>query len=232
MAEIKTVKHLVIAPDGSRRYARDRNISLSESYDLAARKGAEVVKWCFEDNLVDELSFYVLDEHNLKRDEDQLVPLLDGIVLGTALICDSPIVKERGLQVKLVGEMDDFFEHYNRGREELDKALDSVASHIGKRVNILAPYDGCKELERARQRCLEYEECITPYNLSKRWSMPPVTLYVRTAQPDGFVRLSTYLPGIEQAMLISTPTYPQDLTKREFYQIVDSFFSLKGSSTG
>ena len=152
MAEIKTVKHLVIAPDGSRRYARDKNISLSESYELAARKGADIVRWCFEDNLVDELSFYVLAEYNLKREKDQLTPLLSSIVSGTALVCNSDITSKMGLQVRVVGEMDAFFRHYSRGREELEKALASVDSHIGKRVNILAPYDGYKELGRAMQK--------------------------------------------------------------------------------
>ena len=136
-----------------------------------------------------------------------------------------------GLQVRVVGEMDVFFKHYDKGREELDMALDSVNSHIGKRVNILAPYDGYKELERAMQKCIEDRVYITPSNLSERWSIPPVTLFVRTAQPDGFVRLSACFPGIEQARLISTPTYPQDFTEREFYQILDSFLNLKDSST-
>ena len=222
-----TIKHLLYGPDGNRRYAREKGISFAKAYDIDAKKIVEVVKWCFEDHPVEELSLGILEEYNLERPLKHIKPLKKFVIDFIGYLCKSDVVRNLNLQVRIVGELEKFFEHYKEGKKELNVFLKEVANHQGKKINILSPYNGSKELKRAWQRCNTDGVSPTFENLSLRWSISPVTLFIRTGQPNGYNRLSDYFPGIERARLISTPTYPQELTREELNKIIYSFLTLK-----
>lgn len=54
-------------------------------------------------------------------------------------------------------------------------------------------------------------------------------LFLRAAQPAGFVRVSSYFPGQQQARLVSTQSYPHTLSRDELAAIVHRFENLKDS---
>ena len=223
---MQKIPHLVYGPDGNRRYAVENKISFQEAYQLAAEKTISLVDWCFEDNLVGELSLWVLQEHNFHRLPEHIEPLIKTIVEYIKDIGDSEVVEKYDLQVNLVGEMDHFVNNHG---DALSDFMGRFSGKNGKTVNVLIAYNGSNELNRAWKKCLS--EDIEPnfVNLSKNWSIPPVTLFYRTAQPNGFNRLTDYFPGVETARLSSTPTYPQDLTKKEFTGMIESYMTLKDS---
>ncbi len=223
------IKHLMYGPDGNRRYAAEKGISFADAYNIAARRLVDFTRWCFEDEPVDELSLWVMQEYNLDRPPEQIKPITRAIMDCIGYVCKSDIVRKQDIQVNVVGELDRFFDVYDGDMSELNAFLTHVKDNSGRKLNFIFPYNGSKELARAWKRCDEDGIEPTFANLSQRWSIPLVTLFLRSGQPDGFNRLSDYYPGIEQARLISTPTYPQELTQKELHEIIESFLNLKDS---
>jgi len=225
----KKVNHLLFGPDGNRRWAKENNVSFEEAYDIAAKRVSDVMTWCFEDNLVDELSLWLLQEYNLERSSEHVKPVIKAVMNCITYVAENPIIKEKGLQLRITGELDSFFSVYEGKRNELEKLLEKSEYNKGSVVNILVSYNGSKELDRATKKCIEGGVTPDLNNLSRNWSVSPVTLFFRTGQPDGFNRLSDYFPGIEQARLISTPIYPQNLSKDILYSVIKSFNEIKDS---
>ncbi|QQG39363.1 MAG: undecaprenyl diphosphate synthase family protein [Candidatus Aenigmatarchaeota archaeon] len=226
---LASVGHLVYAPDGHRRWASKSGISLFEVYAASVDVIIELIGWCFgKGGRVDELSLGVMAEYNLDRPMKDTAPLMDAFLMGASKVCGSRVVQELDIQVDVVGELDVLFSKHS-DEEKLHSALKKVNGHEGKKVHVLAPYNGNKELARALTRCAETGQQPTFEGLAKFWRIPKVDLYLRTGQAKGFVRIPQYLPGIEKARLFGTPTYPQDFTKKEFDRIIRDFLSLEDS---
>ncbi len=223
------VKHLVFGPDGNRRYARERGISYAEAYDIAARKVVDATGWWFKNGHIEELSIWALQEYNLERPREQIGPLTRAVMDCIGYVCKSDVVQNNDLQVRVIGEVDSFLDSFEGDKDELSHYLQTVKNHQGKAVNILTAYNGSKELKRAWGRCEKDGVEPTLQNLSSRWSFSPVSLFIRTGQPDGFNRLSDYYAGCEKARLLSTPKYPADLTSDDFDTMIESFRGLRDS---
>jgi undecaprenyl diphosphate synthase len=221
--------HLIFAPDGNRRWAKENQASFQQAYDIGARKASDVVTWCFQEDMIDELSLWILHEYNLERKAEHIKPLTKAVMDCIAYVSENPIMEEKQLQRRIVGELDSFFSKYEGHRDELDRLLERTREHKGKVVNVLVSYNGSKELIRAAKRCIDDAVSPTLENMSVRWSISPVTLLFRTGQPSGFNRLSDYFPGVEQARLISTPEYPNNLTKGMLQSVIRSYINLKDS---
>lgn len=228
-ASIGKINHLLYGPDGSRRFAAKQGIPFAEAYDRTARKLVEFIEWCFGEHPIDEVSLAIILGYNLGRDNQHITPLLRATVDGVEYLIESEIVGELDLQIKVVGDLHELLQKDDASIARLDGYLGKVRNHQGKKVNILAPYDGNKELEIAWRLCIKDGVEPTLENLALRCSIPPITHAIRTGQPNGVSRLSTYFPGIEQARLLSTPTYPQDLTRHEFNAMISTFLNLKDS---
>ncbi len=227
------VGHLIYGPDGHRRWAYLRKGSLDhnalkESYMRSYAVVEKLVDWSLSpQGHVDELTLFYLLERNMHRAPEHSQILGEAIRYWITKLCASDVVRDLDLRIDIAGERD--AEFYKEFGSEINPAIESVKSHKGKKIHILAPYDGSVELQRALLRCKEKNLEPTFANLSQNWSIPPVDLFLRTGQPFGFNNLSDYYPGIERARLISTPTYPQELTKTEFDGIIRQFLALKDS---
>lgn len=70
--------HLGVIPDGNRRYASNKGIKNREAYsqakDVIKQIGKELRKSDYD---LEEATFYLLSEENLKRDEDELETLFE-----------------------------------------------------------------------------------------------------------------------------------------------------------
>lgn len=65
--------HLGVIPDGNRRYARKLNVSKRKAY----RRATELIADIADEIDVEEATFYLLSEDNLKRDKEELDTLFD-----------------------------------------------------------------------------------------------------------------------------------------------------------
>jgi undecaprenyl diphosphate synthase len=218
--------HVLILPDGHRRYAQSHDISYMESYLRCAHKFMDIVAWSFEEHPIGELSIGVLAEYNFKREEQEVHAMVEASLAFIEQLSLAPVVKKHNLQLQPIGEMEQFYAAPGTKRR-ISKALQRFGD--GKKVNLLLAYNADKELQRAWDACLLDEVNPTFAELSKRWCIPPVDLSIRTGMPDGFNNLSAYVPGIERARLISIPEYPQDFTREAYNKIITDYLNLKDS---
>lgn len=224
------VKHLLFGPDGHRRWAYLNKKSLKDSYRGTSKTLINIIEWGLsEKGYVDELTLWLHQERNLEREPEEARILVEAVAYWVKDICGSKVVKDLDIQICIIGELDSFSKNFEAEKLEILSDSSKVKGHKGKKVNILVAYNGSKELNRAIQRCREKGLEIDFGNISDNWSIPKLNLFMRTGQPRNFNNISDYFPGIERARLVGTPTYPQELTKKEFDRTIKSFLTLKDS---
>jgi undecaprenyl pyrophosphate synthase len=198
--------HVGIIPDGNRRWARSRGLTIRDAYEAGYSKLKEVARYLFDYN-VRYLTVYAMSYDNCaKRDVDERNALLR--VLDKAIV---DLERERLLDeydVKLVVSGDltlipdgtrrkiqDLVERYSSGRRVL---------HVG------LCYSVWWELSQLKHRNLGFEQ-----------RMPPIDLVIRTG---GARRISGFFPLlVEYAELYFTDTLWPELTRRELDLAIEWF---------
>ena len=198
--------HVGIIPDGNRRWARSRGLTIRDAYEAGYSKLKEVARYLFDYN-VRYLTVYAMSYDNcVKRDADERNALLR--VLDKAIV---DLKRERLLDeydVKLVVSGDltlipdgtrrkiqDLVEMYSSGRRVL---------HVG------LCYSVWWELSQLKHRNLGFEQ-----------RMPPIDLVIRTG---GARRISGFFPLLaEYAELYFTDTLWPELTRRELDLAIEWF---------
>jgi undecaprenyl pyrophosphate synthase len=198
--------HVGIIPDGNRRWARSRGLTIRDAYEAGYSKLKEVARYLFDYN-VRYLTVYAMSYDNcVKRDVNERNALLR--VLDKAIV---DLERERLLDeydVKLVVSGDltlipdgtrrkiqDLVERYSSGRRVL---------HVG------LCYSVWWELSQLKHRNLGFEQ-----------RMPPIDLVIRTG---GARRISGFFPLlVEYAELYFTDTLWPELTRRELDLAIEWF---------
>lgn len=221
--------HLVFGPDGNRRYARKMGISYPEAYDELRLRLLDVIRWSGEDVGVEPLTLWVLQEYNLRRDPAEVAHLVQ---LGCDLVTSiASCMASEGWRthVELCGELGTFLDLSGPRREEVLRVASRLRTGFKRRVNLILAYNADAELPRAVERCRSAGIEPTFEHLGRNWSIPPVDLFFRTGQPNGFVNLSSYWPLVERGRLVSTDVYPQELTREQFRSVIERFRALRDS---
>lgn len=139
--------HLGIIPDGNRRYADNEGITNKESYRRAKDVIEDIGKHLEKNEKeVDEVTFYLLSEENLKRDDEELETLFsllrehvndisenynkNGFVFNWAT------TRPQALPDDLVDELRGLEEKFDEG---------------DKRLNLLISYDGKSDILQAAE---------------------------------------------------------------------------------
>lgn len=153
--------HLGIIPDGNRRYAKEHNMRKKKAYSKATEVIAELGKK-FKDSEVEEVTFYLLSEDNLKRDDDELGNLFD---LFKESVDD--LVKEfakNGYSVNWASTRPGAIpEELASKLRDLEQKFDEGE----KKVNLLISYSGKKDILNAAEKLKSKGEELTEENMSE-----------------------------------------------------------------
>jgi undecaprenyl diphosphate synthase len=174
--------HIGVIPDGNRRYADSHGIGNYKAY----RKARDTVRHVtdslngFSDDL-ESITFYLLSEENLKRDEDELETLFQ-------------LLEEN------IDDMADFFQEkdfkVNWGStkpealpEELRNKLESIEQQYSEgetTVNLLISYDGKKDILQASSSIAGEDGDFSEKNLSSHLEIQKdIDFVIRTGDnPD------------------------------------------------
>lgn len=152
--------HLGIIPDGNRRYARENRVRKKQAYSKATEVISELGKK-FRDSEVEEVTFYLLSEDNLKRDEEDLDTLfelfresIDELVAEFA---------DNGFSVNWATTRPGAIpEELAAKLRELEDRFDSGE----KQVNLLISYSGKKDILNAAEALKEKGKEFTKDNLN------------------------------------------------------------------
>ncbi|MFH1285957.1 MAG: polyprenyl diphosphate synthase [Candidatus Micrarchaeota archaeon] len=135
-------KHVVIIPDGNRRWAKKNNKSLLEGYEAGISKIGDVLKWCKEEG-IQILTLWGFSTENTSRDKNEIGMLMDlfDIKLRDAL-ANQEFEKEK-IRVKVYGRREFFPQNVRESLGKLEKATEKFDKY---RINILLGYGGRKEI--------------------------------------------------------------------------------------
>lgn len=137
--------HLGVIPDGNRRYAENNNLPKIKAY----KKAKDVIADVFEnvDELpfeIEEATFYLLSEENLKRDEEDLQDLFKLMEENISEIAER--LNDSGFIFNWVSTKPEAIpEHLQRKLKDLEKEFDEGE----KTLNALISYSGKQDIVKA-----------------------------------------------------------------------------------
>jgi short-chain Z-isoprenyl diphosphate synthase len=192
-------RHIAVLCDGNRRWARDEgHDDVSYGYRAGADKIAEMLRWCQAAG-VELATVYLLSTENLRRDADELAPLIDIITEVVEQIC----APANRWSVRTVGDLELI------GEQPARRLRDAVESTVPKdqarfHVNVAVGYGGRQEIADAVRGLLSKElangataeqliESVTVEAISENLytsGQPDPDLVIRTS---GEQRLSGFL---------------------------------------
>lgn len=171
--------HLGLIPDGNRRWAKEKGVSLEYAYSEFAKKIVEITIQCSNIG-IHELSIYLLSKDNLLRNADELLPVIHGV--ASLLQELEAVARNRNIKVRIHGDKSHGYHELN----QLEALLsESTNGNTGMVVNLLLGYSPFDEIAEA---LLKHEKIsLESLAVSTR-----VDLVIRTAGKP--VRLSNFLP--------------------------------------
>lgn len=134
--------HLGVIPDGNRRYAESHGLTNRKAYKKAKNVITSIGEQ-LEDRGIDEVTFYLLSEENLRRDSEELDTLFDLALAYADEIADQ--YGENGFSLNWSSTNPDALP------AELREKLRSVEREFDgdKKVNLLISYSGKNDILNA-----------------------------------------------------------------------------------
>ena len=140
--------HLGVIPDGNRRYAENHNMPKIKAYRKAKNVIAEVFENVEELPFeIDEATFYLLSEENLKRDDEDLEELFKLMEQHISEIAER--LNDTGFVFNWVSTRPEAIpEHLQRKLKDLEKEFDEGE----KTLNALISYSGKQDIVNASDK--------------------------------------------------------------------------------
>lgn len=139
--------HLGVIPDGNRRYAEKNGLAKLKAY----RKSKDVIANVFEDVEdvpieIEEATFYLLSEENLKRKDEDLEDLFNLMENHISEVAEK--LNEFGFAFNWVSTTPDALpEHLQKKLKDLEEKF----SNGDKTLNALISYDGKQDIVQASE---------------------------------------------------------------------------------
>lgn len=214
-------RHLVIIPDGNRRWARDKNMPAIEGH----RRGAAVVEdlvWQCRDSGVLVLTLWGFSTENWKRSPDEVEALMDLFVEFLNRV-EKHLHSER-VRFRQIGRKDRLPERLSRLIERIEN---ETADYSDYYLNLCLDYGGRDEILRAVKRAIQ--DGVDPESLDEATlagyldtaDIPDPDLILRTS---GEVRLSGVLPFQSvYSELAFVEVHLPDMTKEMLLSIFEDY---------
>ena len=176
MTKIKGI-HVGIIPDGMRRWSKENNISLVESYLTSLENIDNIISYFFS-NEVKILSIYSLSSDNLQRDESEI----DSIIYAETLYFDKflpEICKKWNSKFVAVGNIDDITNQ--KFKNSIIKLQELTKEYSERKMYALINYDPLDDITILSKNINNNkQENINFFDLLK--VKEPVDLLIRTGK--------------------------------------------------
>lgn len=172
--------HLMIIPDGDRRYAKKYCITIAKAYEKAAETAYNLVKWVLANHNVKEYTFFSLSYANIRgRSSKELDPIYRAQANAFLRASEDPFFNEAGIRIQARGMKEFLPDYYRDAIKVAEKATEKNSS---KFFNPLVAYSGEIDISRAVEKIIKNKGEITPENILKNCMIPnPVDFLIRTA---------------------------------------------------
>lgn len=219
-------RHIVIIPDGNRRWGEQHGISREEAYRIGIEKIADAAKWC-RDEGVRILTMWGFSTENFQRDPDEVRKLF-GLFQKNLV----EAVKRRGegekygVRVRFLGRTHLFPKEVRDLFSEVEKL---TADKNEYQLNLLLAYGGRAEIVDAVNALInEGKREVDEESISSRLytaGIPDPDLVIRTS---GEQRLSGLLPWqtAYSELYFSVKLWP-DFGKEDFLEALRFYESTR-----
>ena len=142
-------KHIVLFPDGNRRWAENNNISIQDGYIRGKDKFNEFLIWC-RDRGVNTVTVFGFSSENWKRPQDQVDFLMH--VFEKYLEEGIEVFNKEGVRVRIIGQRDKLS---NSLRSVVDKVEAATISNDKLFLNLAVSYGGKWDIVNAVKKIVE-----------------------------------------------------------------------------
>ena len=142
-------KHIVLFPDGNRRWAENNNISIQDVYIRGKDKFNEFLIWC-RDRGVNTVTVFGFSSENWKRPQDQVDFLMH--VFEKYLEEGIEVFNKEGVRVRIIGQRDKLS---NSLRSVVDKVEAATISNDKLFLNLAVSYGGKWDIINAVKKIVE-----------------------------------------------------------------------------
>lgn len=195
MNEIQNSKvpaHIVLFPDGNRRWAREKGFHPLEGHKAGYEKLVDFVNWC-RNKGIRVVTVFGFSTENWNRTKEEVSYLMKLLEMGLRTHRKDFASKDRGARVRVIGQ-----------RERLPKSLQEAIYDVEEQtkgqdamfLNLAISYGGRWDIAQAAQKALQ--EGIAPEELTQERfasylstaGLPDPDLIIR---PGGEMRFSNFL---------------------------------------
>jgi tritrans,polycis-undecaprenyl-diphosphate synthase [geranylgeranyl-diphosphate specific] len=227
---MKIPNHVGLIPDGNRRCAKRLMKQPWKGHEWGVEKLRDVLDWCSELG-IKSVTIYSLSLENLeKRPKRELTFLFELARKEISDMIDKPnsLVQKKRIMLNFFGELDKLPDNL---RYDIARAEEATKSYTGFNLNIALAYGGRQEIVDASRKISlkiaqgqltpdEVNEMVLRQNLQTNGNPDP-DLIIRTG---GEQRISNFLLfQSAYSELKFTDTFWPDLTKKEFFSIIDNY---------
>ena len=208
-------KHVVLFPDGNRRWAKEKGLSILEGHLRGKENFDRFLSWCKKRG-VKIVTVFGFSTENWNRPEEEVAYLMELLAHG---LSDKEAIRrfqEEGVKVKVIGQ-----------KEKLPDALQRAISHVEEvtkdndifQLNLAVSYGGRWDIVQATQHIIKDKipaEKVTEELVSQYLStagLPDPDLIIRAG---GEKRLSNFvLWQVAYAELYFSSKYWPDFTEQD-----------------
>ena len=218
-------KHILIIPDGNRRWAKLHGKPLIQGHSAGIDKIGDVLKWCSEKK-IRMLTMWGFSTENFERPKSEVEELMRLFERKLRDVLSRKDARGKNVRVRIYGDLDRL---PGKVREYLQKAEEATAKHNKYKLNILLSYGGRPELVAACNAAIKKAmqgrvRKVTEKNFKKfLWTsdLPDPDIIIRTS---GEQRLSGVLPwqSAYSELYFSRKLWP-DFEKEDFEQILEDY---------
>lgn len=224
-SQVKKLQHVVVIPDGDRRWAKAKGLPPWEGHRRGADNVQNMLAACKERN-IPYLSMWGFSTENWDRNPEEVSQMMD--MFRSFLKTKSKMILDNKIRVRHLGRKDRLPQDLLEGIHELEQ---KTAHFTEWNYQVLLDYGGQDEIVRATKKVvaavqageLSANEITTDsfYDYLDTAGIPNPDFIIRTS---GEQRLSGILPyQAVYAELLFVPENFPDFTKERMLQVLDEY---------
>ncbi len=180
------LKHLLIIPDGNRRWAKKNKLQASKGHQIGATTTRKLFQYIANDHPeIKYCSFWAMSKDNFeKRTKKEINFLIKLIHAEIKELANDPLIAKRKVNIRFYGAYEKYLD--KKTIEDLHQIERRTAGYINCYVSILLIYNGKDELINGLKQIKNTKHITEQEIKANLWtgSLPNVDLIVRTGVED------------------------------------------------
>jgi len=223
-------QHIVIIPDGNRRWAKKRGKPPFFGHMEGAKRIGEILETALELQ-IKNLTFWTCSVDNLtKRSSKEVQFLIKIFGQYFKKLSERKEIDENKIKINVLGRWEEFFPE--KLKKELKKIIKKTENYNDYNLTFLMAYSGTDEMTNAIQKIAKIKNQNTKIKIDEKlikanlWTkdLPPVDLIIRTGSVDDPHWSSGMMMwDVADSQLYFTKTLFPDFSPVEFKKAIEQY---------